>query len=70
MTLTLKRLAPGYYRTDNKEYEVTFTPKAWHIGFGWYPPFWSWNVTGEVPNDNYETKRETVEALEDWIKKE
>lgn len=66
--LKLKRIAPGCYETRDGKYEVIGFQREQKDDYGpageWR---WYWRSLNGHANDHFDTKRETVEALEDHI---
>jgi len=70
-TLKLKRIAPGLYETTDGLYEVHGFQRPERCGYGpagqWR---WYWReVQGGSVDDHYDTKREALAALAEWLQK-
>jgi hypothetical protein len=67
-TISLKRIAPGYYETTDGRFEVVNTEAVPGYPRGaWY---WRENKVGATADDWFRTKREAVEALNAWIQEQ
>lgn len=71
--MKLRKVTAGYYQTPDGRYTVHgfYMTAAEAGGYGagmrWY---WLDHVSGEGGQDHYATKRDAVDALEEWIEEQ